>query len=609
MMGDDEVENLLTQELLKLSTNDRNAMHEEIHGVGCLAIPETPELLSKSLQEFQQEIDRTEKHDSFLSKKKAYNMILLRREKEMERNNRIQQNHQWLESEVNADRPSMASSIAAVSLATMEQTTCVYTNNHYALDDDDFRLRFLRVELFDVPKAVTRFLNYLNFVHEFWGEIALERPVYMKDVLKDKGLRSYLKKGFHQVLPFPDRSGRKVRVNLGAFLNLTTNMPKKGVDLTKIMFYITDAATRDCVESQRLGLVNIFEIQNWENFSVTSREQNQLMNKLTASVPARYASLHICAPDIPFFRSAFRSNLIMTCLNAVTQKLRIRFTFGTKMECRYKMKSYGIPIELYPLTETENIKTNIFNQWIKTRQLLDDKDAALRGGKRGGEDDLSGAIEAADIVECPCLNDVVFRQGSSSLDNPGNAIFRLLVLKYFEDKEPQTYDEQKNTTLKETYRDPNGNATYSFHRLSDHTEPLPAKPATTTSRSSYGDSDDRVFCDWLIHEIEVNRKGRFLNWDRKLGSWVHVKTDTKKGMNAIKQKIMIFIYNTQKRLSSSGTQRNRVAEHITVNKNSDSEVNYQFIEGGKRSPSPDQYDCFVFDCGVGGSNARKKHKI
>jgi hypothetical protein len=198
------------------------------------------------------------------------------------------------------------------------------------------------------------------------------------------------------------------------------------------MFYITDAATRDCVESQRLGLVNIFEIQNWENWTLPSREEQQLMDNLTSSVPVRYASIHICAPDIPFFRSAFRNTLIMACLNAVTQKLRLYFTFGTKMECRYRMKSYGIPIELYPLTETENIKVNIFNQWIKTRQLLDDKDAALRGGKRGGEDELNGAIEAKDIVDCPCLNDVVFRQGSSSIDNPGNAVFRLLVLKYFE---------------------------------------------------------------------------------------------------------------------------------------------------------------------------------
>jgi hypothetical protein len=155
--------------------------------------------------------------------------------------------------------------------------------------------------------------------------------------------------------------------------------------------------------------------------------------------------------------------------------------------------------------------------------------------------------------------------------------------------------------VKETYRDSNSN-----HILSDHAEPLPAKPATTTSRRSYGDSDDRVFCDWLIHEIEVHRKGRFLNWDRTLGSWVHVKTDTKKGMNAIQQKIMIFIYNTQRRLSRSGIRRNRASEHSAVNK--DSKVNYQFIEGGKRSPSPEHENCFGFDCGLSGSNARKKHK-
>ena len=50
------VENTLSKELLKLSLNDRNAIEEEIHGVRCGAAEETPELLDRSLREFDSKL-------------------------------------------------------------------------------------------------------------------------------------------------------------------------------------------------------------------------------------------------------------------------------------------------------------------------------------------------------------------------------------------------------------------------------------------------------------------------------------------------------------------------------------------------------------------------
>jgi hypothetical protein len=139
---DDVVDEMLAKAMLKLSFDERNAVNEELHGVKCLAIPENPEFLSRALEDFQREIDKTETNASSVSKK-AYNMILLRREKEEERN-----------------RTRLVSSSDTTSIAAVSET--VYTKNHYAIDDDDFRLRFLRVELFDVQKAVNRFLTYLK---------------------------------------------------------------------------------------------------------------------------------------------------------------------------------------------------------------------------------------------------------------------------------------------------------------------------------------------------------------------------------------------------------------------------------------------------------------
>ena len=52
------IDDLLSSELLKLSLQDRNAINEEIHGVRCLALPETPALLETGLKEFEEALQR-----------------------------------------------------------------------------------------------------------------------------------------------------------------------------------------------------------------------------------------------------------------------------------------------------------------------------------------------------------------------------------------------------------------------------------------------------------------------------------------------------------------------------------------------------------------------
>jgi hypothetical protein len=48
----------LSKEILKININDRNAINEEIHGVKCLAINETPQLINDSLKEFDIQINK-----------------------------------------------------------------------------------------------------------------------------------------------------------------------------------------------------------------------------------------------------------------------------------------------------------------------------------------------------------------------------------------------------------------------------------------------------------------------------------------------------------------------------------------------------------------------
>ncbi len=160
----DMLSRVLSQERLKLPIGVRSAVEEEIHGVRCRALEETPELIHTSLVQFRMELDAVSN-----STRDIYDRIVSRV----------------------AERP--------------------LPEKHYATEDEEFRMRFLRCELFDAKKAVVRFLSYLNLVNELWGfEIVSRRLVIKEDFTK--GEIKHLRKGYIQLLPFRDRSGRRLVV-------------------------------------------------------------------------------------------------------------------------------------------------------------------------------------------------------------------------------------------------------------------------------------------------------------------------------------------------------------------------------------------------------------
>ena len=159
---------LLSKELLQLSLQDRNAITEEIHGVQTLAPEETPEMLTTALDDLAKEI-------SFLQKKAAF--------------------------DVSQEYPN------------------TYVNSA------DFRLRFLRCDLFDTKKAAERMVQFLDLLYEVFGDYALRRPIQMSDFTREE--MQVFRAGHYQLLPYRDRSGRRVFASVGGFgirYNLVTRV-------------------------------------------------------------------------------------------------------------------------------------------------------------------------------------------------------------------------------------------------------------------------------------------------------------------------------------------------------------------------------------------------
>jgi len=193
----DKIDTFLLNAMLSLSVQDRNDINEEIHGVRCLAIEETPELLEQSLSKMSTALEHI---------------------------------------------PPIAKKAYSKSMELFSLTT-------YAMDRD-FRLRILRCELFDILKASTRLVKYMDFVMEIFGQDRvelLERPIHLKDLEEEEETYYFLRSGSLQLLSYRDRSGRRIGVVFLTNIMLSYSVYAR----LRVYTYIWLTASNDGIDCRR----------------------------------------------------------------------------------------------------------------------------------------------------------------------------------------------------------------------------------------------------------------------------------------------------------------------------------------------------------------------
>jgi hypothetical protein len=148
-----DVDAVLARELNKLSTQDRENIQEEIHGVQSLALEESPTQIEEALQALQEEIDRCDP----------------------------------------SERLPFDQAIA---------TPTSFVHNR------EWRLQYLRADLFNPKKACHRIMVRLRLLQTYFGSVALQRNLRITDFPKNE--QRNLSKGRVQILPSRDRAGRLV---------------------------------------------------------------------------------------------------------------------------------------------------------------------------------------------------------------------------------------------------------------------------------------------------------------------------------------------------------------------------------------------------------------
>ena len=302
--NDITVENSLSKELMKLSVNDRTAIEEEIHGVEC-DTEETHEFLASCLHKFDQELMTLKNSTRRLDK--------LNRTQQIENNNDgdasptsthidedvlrnvmpIAPKYAEKQEDVASTPSTISSSTANTRIASGDDNT--ESKRSCYVNDPMVRLRFLRAERYDPKKAAIRFVKFLKFSQELYGDFVADRPIQLSDLKTREEKRALTNVSF-QFLPFRDRSGRRVFAAVGTC----------GYDIepklrNKVLWYMCWIASED-IESQRKGVVIVgwpSEEKIWEQSLRSSlvNYEGVYQRKCINGLPMRIAGVHTCLRD------------------------------------------------------------------------------------------------------------------------------------------------------------------------------------------------------------------------------------------------------------------------------------------------------------------------
>mmetsp|Transcript_19344 Transcript_19344/g.44986 ORF Transcript_19344/g.44986 Transcript_19344/m.44986 type:complete len:523 (+) Transcript_19344:224-1792(+) len=367
---------------------------------------ESPELIVKSLREFDNKINFRKERAEATQEIEINNIRkLLRNVVRTDASHISQQSSEAINTGI------LHIELVSSNISSEEKSKCY-------LNEDNIRLRFLRCECFDVDKAVERFILFLDFTSDIFGDYVCERQICISDFhTKEDG--SYLRLSRTQFLPFRDRSGRRILVSVG-----TCNFHLDVITRSKILMFLYWAVSED-IETQRKGVVILMWPFNEEGGGslhwqkairpYLQKDSGEYQMRLNGGIPVRIAARQMYYKDTPFWKTL--SALYIFYALKPHEKTTFKANFGEHIELLYQLGSYGIPADLLPISATRTVKYGNLNAWL----------GFLRN-RQCNPGTTNGDIE--EIVDCPRSYDVVFRKGTTFRNNPGNTFYRGLIENY-----------------------------------------------------------------------------------------------------------------------------------------------------------------------------------
>lgn len=286
---------------------------------------------------------------------------------------------------------------------------------------------------------------------------------------------------------------------------------------------------------------------------------------------------------------------------------------GNPVELQYELNGYGIPSSDIPITWSGTIKTQYLKQWVRVRHLIEaeaeiDTPCIHLGDGDGGNSNLS-------IVECPRINDVIFKRGCTMANHPGNSHFRSMIQSQYEQlqlqpqHEQQLQIQQKETPMTIPFNDRDRYQSSSFSSSSLSSDVNANVDANANANAQPSSSSTRIIALNLIKMIK-QRNGRVLVWTTNhtgtgggsSGWWTQLKDDRQIYTKFV-YSVHSFKYSTSK--SQKVNRQTTTTATITTTTANNEKPNSNSNNKNTRMRSTNNSETFLFES-LDGSTKRKR---
>jgi hypothetical protein len=198
----------------------------------------------------------------------------------------------------------------------------------------------------------------------------------------------------------------------------------------KIGFYLSLVCATD-IKNQRKGVIYVLWTENLSFKNIFFKNKSKMILSL---LPIRIASIHFCAKDT-IARNLAKA--VFVARLSTEHRLRFIYHFGESVENRYLLKGYGMPIDSFPITWTGTIKTENIKRFVNLRSNVENNHREINTTNK--------------IIECPYLNDILFKKGNHTPHQSGNFQFQSIVWstykQHLQQHQQQQQHQQKNGSI------------------------------------------------------------------------------------------------------------------------------------------------------------------
>ncbi len=203
-----------------------------------------------------------------------------------------------------------------------------------------------------------------------------------------------------------------------------------------------------CLSEDREGGTVFVSFLHHIHHNLYNSKEYHALQQMMETIPPKFSAVHLCCPKGHLYDIA---KAAVTLLIGKENRQRLRLHVGSYQECKYALRSFGIPVDRLPVdlefkpkyvTKHRHFDLKYHSKWLSIREAKetamfaaigrDSRGRVVAPGRHGVVDSFMGVMKAvreirSKFVECPHHEDCLFGKGRPAMNHPGNVAMRRLL--------------------------------------------------------------------------------------------------------------------------------------------------------------------------------------